>query len=40
MSTNEPKKTNRSRWMLYLPAIIFIGFIVWIVKIAFDTLAM
>lgn len=30
----------RSRWMLYIPAIIFIVFIIWIVKIAFDMLAM
>jgi hypothetical protein len=29
-------KTKRARWMLYVPAVLFIVFFVWIVKIAFD----
>ena len=29
-------QTKRSRWMLYIPAILFILFFVWIVNIAFD----
>lgn len=40
MSTQGPKKTKRSRWMLYIPAILLIVFFVWIVKIAFDMIAM
>jgi len=31
-------KTKRARWMLYVPAVIFIVFFVWIVKIAFEML--
>jgi len=40
MGKDGTKKSKRSRWMLYIPAIFLIVFIVWIVTIAFDTLAM
>tara|TARA_R110002072_G_scaffold42064_23_gene119308 strand:+ start:2959 stop:3102 length:144 start_codon:yes stop_codon:yes gene_type:complete len=43
MKKKEKKKSIISKipsWMLWIPALIFIVFFVWIVKIAFDGVAM